>query len=293
METHSLTHTPMNRNTITIALLMFGLAASARADLAASLEAFAAYELGQPRKVLHEARLAAMAGTDQAGVRAAHEQQLLGFVQSGASLAARREACLWLGSIGSAKSLPVLEKLSRDEALADVAAIAARDIGGEKPVAAEAAGHALAKFRAEVAGAAKPAAVLIGAIEGGSDDVARLAFGLVAQGTAAAEVAAWLGTSIQKLSPERQVLALNMVPGIDAAVIGRLAREGAPELRATAVAMLGGEKGGPRCSPNCLLAATPDSRRRRRPRWSGWMPGSCGPCWRTDLPQPTPQPGRR
>ncbi len=232
---------PMKRILITHTLLLLGLVLTARADLASSLEVFATYELGQPKKIVHQARLAVMKGTNGEEVRAQHERQLLEFVQSGANLAARREACLWLGTIGSKRSLPVLAELENDESLASVAAIAARNIREEKPPAAKAGTHALASLRAAVAASDKPAAMLIGAIEGEDDSVARLAFGLVASGGIADdEVAAWLAGSILKLPAGRQLLALHTLPEMDQMLVGKLAREGDGEVRVAAVARLRG-----------------------------------------------------
>jgi hypothetical protein len=234
----------MIRILATITLGLLAAAPTLHATLAESLKSFAGYDYGQPKKVLHDTRLAAMKGADQPDVRADHERRLIDFIQSDATLTARREACLWLGSIGTGRCLPVLEKFASDPEMADVADIAARSVRGNAATVAGEAGHSLARFREAVGKSEKPAALLIDGIRGEDPEVARLAFGLAAQGIGTDEVVAWLGGAVAGLPAERRLLALNTLQGIDPAAIGTLAREGDRETRLAAVRQISATGGG-------------------------------------------------
>ncbi len=231
----------MSRTLIAIVLSLLCVAPAGSAGLASLLDQFARYEFGQPKKILHETRLAAMEGTSQEDRRAAHERLLLEFIQSDASLAARRHACLWLGMLGGKKSLPVLAKLAGDKDMGDVASIAERNIRGDGPAAGEPGGHPLARFRAKATASSNPAELLLGAIKGKDECLARLAFELAAEGRAATKVAAAVSAEIANLPPGRQVLALNLLDGIDPAAVEQLARSGAKEVRIAALKRLGGQ----------------------------------------------------
>lgn len=212
-------------------------------DLQPALEQFSTYTYEQPRKGLHDARLAAFRGADEDDVRRAHEQLLLDFVRSGASVPARREACLWLSDLGTEAGIPVLEELARQQVFADVALVAL-DALREPPVPkAGLPSHERAQFRAAVLAADHPAEVLTHALSGQDEGLARLAFALVADGVAAQETCAWLEMHGSTLSPARQVVAMNVLAQLDAAekntVITRCAREGEGEAKRAAVRHLG------------------------------------------------------
>ena len=231
----------MHRILITLMLFVAPLLCEA-ADLKSALDQFAAYEYGQPKKVLHDTRMTAFRGTNDKQQRLKHEQLLLEFVQSSFPVIARREACMWLSDLATEASGPVLEKLAKQDDFADVAQIAL-DALKQEPAASRGPSCSCGKYKSEVMQSKKPADALTDALLGDNDDTARLAFGLIADGVAAKDASAWLGKSIRKLSESRQIIAMNVLLQLDAKekadAITAIARKGEGEARLAAVRHLG------------------------------------------------------
>lgn len=217
--------------------------AASGSELESALKEFAAYDYGQPKKVLHETRMAAFRGTRDEARRAGNETLLLAFVQSDAPVAARREACLWLGDLGSEAARAVLTKLAAEDGFADVARIALDGLKPAPPAPAAEPASSLGRFRDAVGKADDQAALLVAAIQGEDEAKARLAFRLIGEGIAAKETCAWLGANIDRLSEPRQVLAIHLMLQLNAAekesVIVELSRAGQGRAKLVAVRNLG------------------------------------------------------
>lgn len=212
------------------------------ADLEQALKEFAGYEYGGSKKVLHDTRMTAFRGTNDAALRLKNEQQLLEFVQSGATLDARRKACFWLSDLATDASVPVLKKLVAQDDFSDVAQIALDAIEKEQATAA-AATSATGRFKSEVMASDKKVDVLAGALLGDDDDLARLALNLIREGVATNEACAWLGENAGKLAADRQIVAMNVLLQVDGAgkekVIHQLAKSAEGEARLEAIRNLG------------------------------------------------------
>ena len=203
--------------------------ATATADLASSLNTICGYQFGQSKESLHAARLAAFRGVDDDRVRQENERLLIGFLQSEASVDARREACLWLANLGASASVPVLEALTEDERFADVAAIALAEVKGERPYTSP----------DKIEPATPESQTLL------SDDerAARMAFESITATADTAEARAWVLANLSELPPHRQIVAMNTLLRADAAasaeVVDALAASAHPEVRNAAIVTLG------------------------------------------------------
>lgn len=211
-------------------------------ELKPKLDAFASYRFGQPKKVLHEARLAAYHDTGQEAVRHENEKLLGEFVESDAALDARREACLWLGNLGSSASVPVLKRLLAQKDFSDVAQIALDSLGdraNSPPDISTAPGA----FAREVRDSSGPLALLSAAWRGNDEARSRHAFELVRRGVAAEQATQWLADHYSELSPPRQIVAMQVLLDVGSPhrgqVIEALARGGKAEVRQAAVRNLG------------------------------------------------------
>lgn len=209
------------------------------ADLESALKPFAAYEFGQSKKVLHDTRMSAYRGVEDRSVRLQHEALLLAFLQSDASLIARREACLWLGNLGGAASRPLLTQLAGEPDFADVAQIALDRI--ENHTAQPDAVVSLAgQFKAKVLSSANPAQLLQQTIVGDCPVTARAAFLLISEGVESHACCAWIAQQLDVLSEARQILALNLMVQVDAteqdAVVRQLSERGKGQARLAAIA---------------------------------------------------------
>lgn len=213
------------------------------ADLEQALKQFAGYEYGGSKKVLHDTRMTAFRGTDDAALRLKHEQLLLDFLKSGAPLDARREACFWLRALATDASIPTLKELAAQDDFCDVAQIALDALKGQQQPSGGAAAGAPGRFRAAVMKSEKQIEILADALLGDDEKEARLALNLIGEGVATKEACAWLGTNAGKLSADRQVVAMNLLLQLDAPqkeiVIGQLAREGSGVARLAAIRNLG------------------------------------------------------
>ena len=212
----------------------------ALADLSESLKEFSTYQPGQTRVILHETRHLALKDAHVGEVRAMNEQLLLEFIQSDATVAARREACLWLGSIATEKSRPVLTLLAETKELAGMATLALEVLDGPPATVAVPPSTKLARFRTAVAASKNRPALLIEAFQSDDHGLARLAFSMLDEGGEASD---WLATYWPKLTSDRQILALNTLASIRDnridAVTSLMALEGKPEARVQAISRLG------------------------------------------------------
>jgi HEAT repeat protein len=215
---------------------------SVRSDLEPALKEFASYEFGQPKKILHDTRMAAYRGTDNRLLRQKNEQLLLEFVQSEATVDARRRACLWLSDLGSPASEAILQKLGEGEAFADVAQIALDAIAGRAATSALFDSGASA-FRTEISHSDDPLPLLKKALTGENEDRARQAFAMVRDGTKTQEVSEWLAGKILELPAHRQIIAINVLLQVDvpekATVIEQLSRQAKGDVRVAAIRHLG------------------------------------------------------
>lgn len=194
------------------------------ADLESALKPFAGYEFGQSKKVLHDTRMTAYRGTDDRSLRLKNEQLLLEFIQSDASLIARREACAWLNSLGSEASRPLLTQLAGQPDFADVAQIALNRIGNQQaqpdPVVS-----ASGVFKAKVLSSANKAELLQQALMGEDPVEAREAFLLIEQGVESKACCAWIARHLDALAEDRQVMALNLMLQLNAAETDAVVRQ--------------------------------------------------------------------
>lgn len=209
-------------------------------DLGAKLKQFASYEFGQSKKILHDARMAAYVNTHEAGVRERHEALLLDFLRSDASIDARREACFWLGNVGSKKSETTLKKLREQEDFTDVARIALdglenKGIGNPEFITPQRA------FQAEVMGSKKPLFVLTAAWK--DEERSRHGFELVRKGVAKEQAMQWLADHYSEFSVKRQIMVIHVLVESGSPkreiVIEALSRQGRGEVREMAVRNLG------------------------------------------------------
>lgn len=211
-------------------------------ELKLTLDAFASYQFGQPKKVLHEARMAAYRHTGDERVRQHNEQLLLTFVESKAAPDARREACLWLGNLGTGASVPVLQRLLAQQDFSDVAQIALDSLGDRVDSPPDRS-TALGAFASEVRHRGEPLALLSAAWRGDDEARSRHAFQLVREGVAVEQATRWLADHHSELSPQRQIIAMQVLLDRESpqrvTVIEALAREGVSEVRQAAVRNLG------------------------------------------------------
>ena len=224
-------------------------------ELDSALKAFSAYEFGQPKKQLHATRMTAFRGTGDENRRLENEKLLLAFIESEATVLARREACLWLCDLGSQLSQPLLSRLCEDSAFSDVAQIALDEVSKKQVVKEALPSTALAKFKLEVLASSKPEKLLIKAMKGDDDQLARASFAWVAEGLAQDEVVGWLKENLKVLDESRQIVALNLLVPIlgedlEEEVI-KLSEEGQGELQRVAIRHLG-VVGGKRVASNLV-----------------------------------------
>lgn len=207
-------------------------------ELSRALESFASYSFGQHKQLLHDARMAAFRGTQDAAVRARNEQLLLEFLESSASVDAKREACVWLSELAGPASRERLVILAQDPQFEDVARMVLESL---KPSLqkAPAVSTETGDFKAQVLASEQPEALLIDAIRGERSELARLAFYLAEEGVASVELAQWLSLQAQTLESTKQLLALNLLKSLDAdeleALSAKLVRVGYGQVQLRAI----------------------------------------------------------
>lgn len=211
-------------------------------ELDLSLRDLARYEFGQHKEVLHKARLAAYHDTDDERVRRAHEKLLLIFLKSDATTQARREVCLWLGNLGTELSLPVLKHLLTEEEFADVAQISLAALS-ERTSDTPAFTTSQRAFEEKVMASKEPLTLLSAAWLGNHDARSRHAFELARKGVAEKQAASWLAEHYSELTPQRQIIAMQILLETEAPqaanVIRSLAHQSMNEVQKAAIRNLG------------------------------------------------------
>ena len=219
-----------------------GNSASTNPSFESTLKSFSSYKVGEAQKIVHETRLACFLNTHDPSLRQHNEKLLLTFLESEASVDARREACLWLGKLGSTSSLAVLEKLKPHADFTDVVTMALGDIT-QRQISLEKMNHQLAIFKREVLASEKKSELLKTAIQGPDDDIARLAFELIEASGTTNEMFPWLLEQAPKLNMGRQIISLNQVfksgHPIKSKFIRQLSREAQSEAKQYALPLLG------------------------------------------------------
>lgn len=227
-------------------IIVFTLCVSAHGvKLDKALSKFSVYKHGDAKQVLHEARMAAFRNANNHKTRVKNEKLLIGFIQSDATLAARREACMWLSNLATDASKPVLTELSRQAEFADVAQIA---LDALKEVSVVSVDHDLARFKAEVIKSKKPDGLIEDAVTGSDIRKARVAFNLVETGAVKTKMDKWLGKNILKFDVQKQMLAMNVLINSGSAetakVLQKVAENGEGESRLYAIKKLGSQADG-------------------------------------------------
>ena len=124
----------MKLHTTILALAIYGVSLissfAAPAETRVLLEQFKTYEQGKSVGELAATRQAVFLGTNDPAVRAAREGELLAFIASDANPQAKAIAIEWLGSIGSAASVPGLIAARATPALSAPVAAALESIPG-------------------------------------------------------------------------------------------------------------------------------------------------------------------
>jgi len=211
---------------LTSLALALTLSTATATDLSSSLDALTGYKFGDAKESLHTARLAAFHGTNDDEKRRKNERLLVAFLQSEATVDARREACLWLANLGTPAAVPVLESLAKDERFADVAAIALADVKGRPATPPSRKGT--------------PATAAPDAMPGADERAARIALDSIATD---ADARAWIPANLTKLPPHRQIVAMNILlradAGESAGVVDALTASEHPDVRHAAIAALG------------------------------------------------------
>ncbi len=232
---------------LTVCLIVFALlCVSAHAvELDKALSKFSVYKHGDAKQVLHEARMAAFRNANDHQTRLKHENLLLGFVQSDATVAARREACMWLSDMATDASKPVLSELAKQPEFADVAQIA---LDAFKAPSEATVDNDLARLKAEILSSKNPDGLIKDAITGNDIKKARVAFYLLETGAVETNMDDWLGKNILKLDSQKQFLTMNVLINSGSAdtakVLKKVAENGEGEARLYAIKNVGASADG-------------------------------------------------
>jgi uncharacterized protein len=232
---------------------------AAPAETPALLERFKSYEQGKSVGELAATRQAVFLGTGDPAVRATRERELLAFIASDANPQAKAIAIQWLGSIGSAASVPGLITAREVPALiAPVAAALERIPGPEAqqarlpktaaPSAVSAAAAEVAAFTTaldkEPASAATDA-LIAGALRSSNENLAGAAMRRIRAGAGSPALPSLLIGGLAQMPQARQAVLLDALasrPGpakeLRAALIAR-SQAGDPEMRKPAILTLG------------------------------------------------------
>jgi type 1 glutamine amidotransferase len=193
-------------------------AATHAADTRALLDQFKAYEQGKAVSQLATTRQAVFLGTDDATVRAGRERELLEFIASDANPQAKAIAIEWLGSIGSAASVPGLVAARATPALAAPVAAALERIPGPEaaqarlpkpatPPTVNAASAEVAAFASALdkePGSPAADGLIAGAMRSPNALLAGAALRRIRAGTGSAALPKLLLDSLAQLPPARQ-----------------------------------------------------------------------------------------
>ena len=253
----------MKLHTMLLALAICGVGLisshAAPADTRGLLDHFKSYEQGKAVGELAATRQAVFSGTNDPTVRAAREGELLAFIASDANPQAKAIAIEWLGSIGSAASVPGLIAARAIPALgAPVAAALERIAGPEAEQArqpktttpalvATAAGEVAAFTSAldKQPGSAAADALIASAMRSPNELVVGAALRRIRSGAGSAALPALLLGGLAQMPQPRQAMlcdaiATNPGPAKELrAVLTERAKSGDPESRGAAIVTLG------------------------------------------------------
>ena len=253
----------MKLDTIIFAIAIYGVSFSS--TVAASAEAldllglFKSYEQGKSVGDLAATRQAVFLGTNDPTVRAAREGELLAFIASDANPQAKAIAIEWLGSIGSAASVPGLIAARETPALSAPVAAALERIPGPEaqqarlpkaatPAVISAAAAEVAAFSAALdkePGSPASDALIAGALRSSNELLVGAALRRIRAGAGSAALPALLLGELAPMPPPRQAMlcdALATRPGPTKelrAFLTERFRSGDPESRCAAILTLG------------------------------------------------------
>lgn len=229
------------------------------AETSALLDQFKSYEQGKSVGELAATRQAVFLGTGDPAVRATRERELLAFIASDANPQAKAIAIQWLGSIGSAASVPGLIAAREIPALSAPVAAALERIPGPEakqarlpktaaPAVVSAAAAEVAVFTTaldkEPVSAATDA-LISGAVRSSNENLAGAALRRIRAGAGSPALPPLLIGGLAKMPPARQAALLDALatrPGpakeLRAALIAR-SQAGDLETRKSAILTLG------------------------------------------------------
>ena len=223
------------------------------------LDKFKSYEQGKSVGELAATRQAVFLGTDDPAVRATRERELLAFIASDANPQAKAIAIEWLGSIGSAASVPGLIAARETPALSAPVAAALERIPGPEaqqarlpkaatPAVVSAAAAEVAAFSTALdkePGSPAADALIAGAMRSSNENLVGAALRRIRAGAGSPALPALLLGGLAQLPQARQAMlcdALATRPGpakeLRAALTERI-RSGDPGSRCAAILTLG------------------------------------------------------
>jgi type 1 glutamine amidotransferase len=235
------------------------LISAAAAEPQVLLDQFKSYEQGKSVGELAATRQAVFLGTNDPTVRAAREGELLAFIASDANPQAKAIAIEWLGSIGSAASVPGLIAARETPALSAPVAAALERIAGPEaqqaqlpkaatPAVVSAAAGEVAAFSAALdkePGSPAADALIAGAMLSSNELLSGAALRRIRAGAGSPALPELLLGKLAQLPQPRQVmlcdaLAIRPGPAKELRVfLTELARAGAAESRCAAILTLG------------------------------------------------------
>ena len=253
----------MKHHKMMLVLAMHGVSLissfAAPAEITGLLDPFKSYEQGKSVGELAATRQAVFQGTNNPAVRAARERELLAFIASDAHPQAKAIAIEWLGSIGSAASVPGLIAARATPALAAPVAAALERIPGPEaqqarlpkttnpPVISTAAAEVAAFSAALDKEPDSPAAdaLMAGAMRSSNELLVGAAMRRIRAGAGSTALPALLLGGLDQMPPPRQAMlcdALATRPGpakeLHSALTARV-RAGDPGSRCAAILTLG------------------------------------------------------
>lgn len=193
------------------------------AETRALLDQFKSYEQGKPVGELAATRQAVFLGTNDPTIRAARERELLAFIVSDANPQAKAIAIEWLGSIGSATSVPGLVAAREIPALSAPVAAALERIPGPEaararrpkslnPVVVSTAAAEVAAFSSALdkdPGSPAADALIAGALRSANELPAGAALRRIRAGAGSAALSNFLLETLAQLPPARQCILLD------------------------------------------------------------------------------------
>ncbi|MEI6604841.1 MAG: ThuA domain-containing protein [Verrucomicrobiota bacterium] len=253
----------MKLHTMILALALHGVSLmssfAAPAEVRKLLDAFKSYEQGKSVGELAATRQAVFSGINDPSVRATREGELLAFIASDANPQAKAMAIEWLGSIGSAASVPGLIAARATSALSAPVAAALERIPGPEaqqarlpkttsPAVVSAAAAEVAVFSSALdkePGSSSADALIAGAMRSSNELLVGAALRRIRAGAGSAALPALLLGGLAPMPQARQArlcdaLATRPEPAKELrAVLTSHIRVGDPESRRAAILTLG------------------------------------------------------